>query len=147
MTLTVEKIHDGGDELKKYKLTLYSNDTIRDEVLSIKKNELYYILPESRIPVGYLQMTEYNNYILVHEIEIFSPYRYHGYGSKVIEYLREKHEIIPIDIQEDAIGFWFKYLSRDYWEKLISEYGDVNSLAARLSYSDIIKRHIMSCIM
>lgn len=141
----IEKIQDGGDELKKYKLTLYSNDIMRDEVLSLKKNELYYIWYNG-IRVGYIQMTESDNYMLIHEIEIFSPYRYHGYGSMVIEYLRDKHEIIPIDIQEDAIGFWFKYLGREYWKKLIFEYGDVNSLAARLSYSDIIKRHIMLCI-
>lgn len=151
MTLKVEKIHDGGVELKKHKLVLYSNDTIRDEVLNIKKNELYYILNSDGAPVGYIQMTPQTlhgkEYILIHEIEIFSPYRSHGYGSKIVKYLRTIHEIIPIDIQEYAIGFWFKYLNQDYWKQLISEYGDINSMSTRLSYSDIIKRQIMSCLI
>lgn len=152
MALKVEKIHDNGVELKKHKLVLYSNDIIRDEVLNIKKNDLYYIIDitYSKI-VGYIQMTletlHDKQYTLIHEIEIFSPYRSHGYGSKIITYLRTIHEIIPIDIQEDAIGFWFKYLNNDYWKHMISEYGDINSMSTRLSYSDIIKRHIMSCVM
>lgn len=151
MSLSVNKVHDDGVELKKHKLILYSNDNIQEDVFNSKKEELYYILNKSGTPVGYIQMTldkiHDKNYILIHEIEIFSPYRSHGYGSKIVSYLRTIHEIIPIDIQEYAIGFWFKYLDQEYWKQLISEYGDINSMSNKLLYSDIIKRHIMSCVM
>lgn len=151
MTLNVRKIDDNGVELKKHKLILYSNDTMKDEIINIKKNDLYYILDKTGTPIGYIQMTldkiHEKDYILIHEIEIFSPYRSHGYGSKIVKYLRTIHEIIPIDIQEHAIGFWFKYLDQDYWKHLISEYGDINRMSTKLLYSDIIKRHIMSCVM
>lgn len=151
MALCVNKVHDHGVELKKHKLILYSNDIITDKDINNKIDDLYYILGKDGAIVGYIQMTiehiHNKEYILIHEIEIFSPYRSHGYGSKVLEYLRNIHEIIPIDIQEYAIGFWFKYLNQDYWKQLISEYGDINSMSSKLLYSDIIKRHIMSCVM
>jgi hypothetical protein len=147
MTLTIIPIHDHGEELKKHRLVLYSNDYIDNNILTTKLHELHYITDTDKI-VGYIQMSPItiNNvqYTLIHEIEIFSQYRCHGYGSKIVKYLRLMHEIIPVDIQEHAMGFWFRYLDVKYWKRMIVEYGNINSLVERLSYSDKVKRYIIS---
>jgi len=151
MTLRLEKIDmDQGAEIKKHRLVLYSNDYMRDEILNIKKNELYYIVDD--IPIGYIHMTPHTmpisgiEYMLIYEIEIFEMYRSSGYGSKIIKQMRSQHEIIPVDIQEKAMNFWFRHLDNTYWKRLISEYGDVKSLSQRLLYSDIVTRHISEIV-
>ena len=149
MALTVTKIHDQGDELKKHRLVLYSDDYISDNALNDKLDQLYYIKDKDKI-VGYIQMTQIHiikEYTLIHEIEIFKNFRCAGYGSKIIKYLRLTNEIIPVDIQEDAMGFWFRYLDAKYWQRLIHEYGNINFMAERLQYSDKVKRHLMSHVM
>lgn len=128
--VSITKVNDGGKYLLHQKLLLYEYNNMPSSVLDSKMSSLYYIKDDDSI-IGYVQLYPmmYCNkqYTALEEIEIFDLYRGHGYGSKVIAYLKSCFaNLLILDIQDHALGFWLKVMGEAYWNEWRSMCSDVN---------------------
>jgi len=157
--ITISNIRDDGFQLFHNNLILYHDKPMPETIFKQKIEQLRYITvtangadntgkktdnqsentgknPKTPTIIGYIQSHPmmYSNveYLAIEEIEIFEPYRKLKYGSEVINVLQLHHQLIIIDIQEYALGFWLHVLGKSYWNKLAS---NVELLIASCSYS------------
>jgi len=128
--ISIIKVNDGGNLLLHQNLLLYDYKSMPLNTLESKLPTLHYIKVNNSI-IGYIQLYPmmYCNkqYVALEEIEIFEFYRKHGYGSKIIETLKDMyHSLLILDIQDYALGFWLKVMGDSYWQEWRNICSDVN---------------------
>jgi hypothetical protein len=146
--LSLIKINDEGRQLLSQKLTLYDNKPMSYNVVESKLNSLYYIQVSGSI-IGYIQLYPMmyckKNFMALEEIEIFEQYRMLKFGSKIIAYLRSKHDnLLILDIQDHALGFWLKVMGPEYWSQWRNINADVNQTIGACLYTGSVADYFRS---